>query len=718
MDHLNSDLSAEFSSLSFDEEEQEVSHGIDILDRFDSDDLMELRKVFFDEKLMSKVEGRQVYSGLPLNKMEFVKAVDRIIGSSTYSVAASNLFDQISRKNKSSEKDVIWWEQILDAVIDKIQAQDSDNQCLRVVDETALKVHAITHCKRENIVKLVPLDTDTSFCYVAVSKYGQVGVYDGEINLLESYRVFLGSQTEETSRSTCTWVNDAIALPDATAILLAVSDRSLHFLTAAGLAHTPMFLISGIPNSPQCLSYHAGEPSLLFFGDDRGDITLMRFHQPAISLFRRTSTDRSNSYFWRELEGQDPWVTVSVDHNVHGDAVREIKYIPDNGTIVSCSSDPNASVVIRYLSGKRVPYIFKMTRGVRCFHLDRGLKLLVTGSTDNVVRIWNPVVNRMPIAVLYGHKTSIVDVRILRQYNAALSISVDGVLKVWDIEDNCCLQTIGLDIPVFSIVGKMIEFGLKTIYPGPSSAKPPLARQPKSSKKSSLKQSHPASLLSTASVTTKPSYTTTVGSEWLRPQIVVVCCNYAVTLPLTRHAIAECLPPPLREKEPLVPSPWLRADARTAQIVTPQEPPDTSKLSSLSEDRDLSEVISPRALKFIRHGPSDYKPKFRSLLSPAYGLYQSRTQQQVQDDDKHMASMVEQCAPHLALKLYHPEEIKFSQPLPVTRRMKSFDLSSPQKLMRVKLKSDTSSSIQGSCNGSTLHSINSRTDTNTNTNCK
>ncbi|XP_039300109.1 uncharacterized protein LOC120355601 [Nilaparvata lugens] len=264
----------------------------------------------------------------------------------------------------------------------------------------------------------------------------------------------------------------------------------------------------------------------------------------------------------------------------------------------------------------------------------------------------------------------------------------------------------------------MIEFGSKTIYPGPSSAKPPLARQPKSSKKSSLKQSHPASLLSTASVTTKPSYTTTVGSEWLRPQIVVVCCNYAVTLPLTRHAIAECLPPPLREKEPLVPSPWLRADARTAQIVTPQEPPDTSKLSSLSDDRDLSEVISPRALKFIRHGPSDFKPKFRSLLSPAYGLYQSRTQQQVQDDDKHMASMVEQCAPHLALKLYHPEEIKFSQPLPVTRRMKSFDLSSPQKLMRVKLKSDTSSSIQGSCNGSTLHSINSRTDTNTNTNFK
>lgn len=89
------------------------------------------------------------------------------------------------------------------------------------------------------------MDTDESFCYAAVSKYGLVGVYDGQLNLLENYKVHLGAQSHEGSRSTSTWINDAIAVPDASVILVAASDRTLHFLTATGLAHTPMFLISG-----------------------------------------------------------------------------------------------------------------------------------------------------------------------------------------------------------------------------------------------------------------------------------------------------------------------------------------------------------------------------------------------------------------------------------------------------------------------------------------
>lgn len=70
-------------------------------------------------------------------------------------------------------------------------------------------------------------------------------------------------------------------------------------------------------------------------------------------------------------------------------------------------------------------------QGVRCFHLDRELKLLATGSTDNIVRMWNPVVTKSPIATLYGHKAAVVDVRILKHLNTALSISCDGVSNIF-----------------------------------------------------------------------------------------------------------------------------------------------------------------------------------------------------------------------------------------------------------------------------------------------
>lgn len=64
----------------------------------------------------------------------------------------------------------------------------------------------------------------------------------------------------------------------------------------------------------------------------------------------------------QEIECQGEWVTVSVDSNVHSDAVRQVAYFPDNETVVSCSQDPLATLVIRHLTGRKAPYIFKLSR--------------------------------------------------------------------------------------------------------------------------------------------------------------------------------------------------------------------------------------------------------------------------------------------------------------------------------------------------------------------
>jgi hypothetical protein len=60
---------------------------LDLLERLDSEDLSELRKYFFcfgtDRK--TKAVGRkqqevQKYGGQPLNRKQFVKAIERIVG--------------------------------------------------------------------------------------------------------------------------------------------------------------------------------------------------------------------------------------------------------------------------------------------------------------------------------------------------------------------------------------------------------------------------------------------------------------------------------------------------------------------------------------------------------------------------------------------------------------------------------------------------------------
>lgn len=55
------------------------------------------------------------------------------------------------------------------------------------------------------------------------------------------------------------------------------------------------------------------------------------------------------------------------------------------------------------------------------------MRLLATGSNDCVVRLWNPVVTKQPLVSLFGHKTAVVDVLILRHLLAVVSCSKDGV---------------------------------------------------------------------------------------------------------------------------------------------------------------------------------------------------------------------------------------------------------------------------------------------------
>lgn len=159
---------------------------------------------------------------------------------------------------------------------------------------------------------MVPIETQTTFCYAVVSKFGRVGVYDGRLQLLDSYVIALGEGdvherigdadgVDRRRRVTSIWLTDAVHLPEANVLLLACSDRSLHVYDSSSLIHAPLCFIKGMKHVPQCLAYTAGSGKnscMLFIGDSAGNVTTLHFHQPRVSLFRKRHPDKLDKYYW------------------------------------------------------------------------------------------------------------------------------------------------------------------------------------------------------------------------------------------------------------------------------------------------------------------------------------------------------------------------------------------------------------------------------------
>lgn len=55
-------------------------------------------------------------------------------------------------------------------------------------------------------------------------------------------------------------------------------------------------------------------------------------------------------------------MAISCDHGVHNSEVTKVEYFSDNNTVVSCSSDPVTTLIVRHMMGRRKPYVFTVRR--------------------------------------------------------------------------------------------------------------------------------------------------------------------------------------------------------------------------------------------------------------------------------------------------------------------------------------------------------------------
>lgn len=120
---------------------------IDLLDRMDIQDIIELKRHFFDEQKLkqtnTKTKTEAEIHGVRLGRQEFGQIMEEISGSSMILLPAAKLFDCLDEKKKGT----IVWEDVLDGIIAKtakpLERMQENWQPL----QPDVTIHCASHCK-------------------------------------------------------------------------------------------------------------------------------------------------------------------------------------------------------------------------------------------------------------------------------------------------------------------------------------------------------------------------------------------------------------------------------------------------------------------------------------------------------------------------------------------------------------------------------------------
>ncbi|PVD39372.1 hypothetical protein C0Q70_02002 [Pomacea canaliculata] len=380
---------------------------------------------YFPPKLMKRTPGC-------MNLVEFQTTIAKVLGTSEYSEYLEKLFVKLD----TSCDGYVDWNEFCTYMLLLYREQDY----LRAKQEMPFMVEPvirhIVHNRQEATTKIVALDAPVR--YVTISKEGAMTVWLPSLACEKTYTV-AGEEEEAGSakRRFKMWVTDAVYMRNCQKVAIGSTSRDIRFYDVSTNQYFEEFHLFAMSDVPYCFDYWYNKKvpnseSLLIFGVDTGAIHLMYFLKPITQLFETPfQKDGGVQKIFMQVRRSAP---LSFSLNQLKDM-----------TFGLCG----------------------VWQGVECFDYSKRLNILVTGSADHQVRVWNPYVTHKPVAVLSGHATGVIGVMVHEGFRHVFSYSKDVVIKVWDIKEHTCLQTVILKFPS-SLHGRVPDHGQFPIHLQPS----------------------------------------------------------------------------------------------------------------------------------------------------------------------------------------------------------------------------------------------------------
>lgn len=396
-----------------------------------------------------------------LNPQEFKETISGVLETRQYDEQLDKLFTKLD----TSADGYVDWNEFITYMMLHYRENDyvRTKKSLPFQQEPVIR-HIIPN-KQETTVRVFLVDSPTRF--TSINRDGIICIWSQFFRLEKS--IPMDHEEEETNNNpkhkVRMWVTDAHFMPNCHKIVVSSTRRDLRFFDIASNNIKEDYCLYGLRDVVCCMDYHYNKQdpnndSMLLWGSESGDINIFTFHKPVTQLFEKQFTNNQSrtKIYMQDMQRHEKCVHHRVVAGVHTEMIRQICYEPSNGLVLSCSGSSRTSLVIVDIKGYKKAYVFKLHKGISCFAFSKQLEALATGTTDYMVRLWNPYVPAKPTALLEGHYSGIIDVAIYEPLAQVLSYSRDAILKVWDLKDHTCLQTIILKFPT-SMNGHVPEHG-------------------------------------------------------------------------------------------------------------------------------------------------------------------------------------------------------------------------------------------------------------------
>ena len=362
----------------------------------------------------------------------------------------SNIDEQhLIFRNSSLSDGFATWDEFISHLILGFKHQEviSEYQDLDAPISRPYRLLRSNHRHPINRVTFFPtmkLDRSVNFSdgsYVTCSKDGTICYWSLEMTF------------ERSVQSKCpdlkvadTWVTDAVCLPDVSVMCTSSSERDVRFYDTSAGKFDLRVVISSWDHAVVTMSYviapAAEEDSKLIAGDMGGNVKVILFNSVARGPFGSKLGEPLARFRYENLvRGLVPGFRMVEFRNVHTDWVRQVAYYPSLSLVVSCAACPKVAVQMLDLHETKRGYAYRIPKGAYCFALAEGVHLMATGSSDGLVRVWNPFVPKRPSVVFVGHHTGIVGVVFQDGAKTLCSISKDKYVKIWDVAAQTCVQT-------------------------------------------------------------------------------------------------------------------------------------------------------------------------------------------------------------------------------------------------------------------------------------